>query len=131
MLLTFLIMPFVGVLVRYRANYTPKTGAVRLDGEDGQTPAPIADFTSYFGMMKRVHRFEGWAGLYKGIMPSIITSLVLIVVIAPFSVLFFYRGIRLPFHRNIIVWAISFGISIIPVLLLIPLYILTNRSVPL
>ncbi|KAJ7681361.1 hypothetical protein B0H17DRAFT_1182046 [Mycena rosella] len=41
-------MPFVGVLVRYRANYTPKT------------------------MMKRVRRIEGQAGLYKGTVPFLI-----------------------------------------------------------
>ncbi|KAJ6537378.1 hypothetical protein DFH09DRAFT_89219 [Mycena vulgaris] len=128
MLFKFIIMPFVGVLVRYRANYTPKTGGVHLDGEDGLAPS-TPDSTSYFGMMKRVHRIEGWAGLYKGIMPSIITDLILLVVIAPISVLFNYGHIRLPIYSNIVVWTIGFAVSLIPVLLLIPMYIITNRAI--
>jgi hypothetical protein len=48
-------MPFVGVLVRYRANYVPKR--VRLDAEDGVVNETGSDIT-YFGMMKRVHRIE-------------------------------------------------------------------------
>jgi endo-1,4-beta-mannosidase len=61
-------MPFVGVLVRYRANYTPKAGAVRLDDEPGLPGNLTSDASlSYFGMMQRVYRIEGWGGLYKGL----------------------------------------------------------------
>jgi hypothetical protein len=64
-------MPFYGVLVRYRANYTPKRG-VQLRDEDGSAAdTPSSDTpNSYFQMMKRVHRVEGWAGLYKGLSAS-------------------------------------------------------------
>jgi hypothetical protein len=62
-------MPFMGVLIRYRADYIPKAGGVSLDNEDGVGVAPRSSepATSYFGMMNRVYRIEGWAGLYKGI----------------------------------------------------------------
>jgi hypothetical protein len=49
-------MPFTGVLVRYRANYTPKRG-LRLGGED-EMNVTSAETVSYFWMMKRVHRIE-------------------------------------------------------------------------
>ncbi|KAJ6589707.1 hypothetical protein B0H19DRAFT_1367922 [Mycena capillaripes] len=66
-------VPFAGVLVRYRANSTPKTGQIRLDDEAEPAGARSSDVSlGYFGMMKRVRRIEGWAGLYRGTMPSII-----------------------------------------------------------
>jgi hypothetical protein len=50
-------MPFIGVLVRYRANYVPKR--VRLDTEDGTANETGSDSNlGYFGMMKRVYRIE-------------------------------------------------------------------------
>jgi hypothetical protein len=58
----------VGVLVRYRANYTPKAAAVRLDDEPGVPSTLTSDASlSYFGMMKRVYHIEGLGGLYKGL----------------------------------------------------------------
>jgi hypothetical protein len=61
-------MPFVGVLVCYQENYTPKAGAVRLNDEPGLPGNLTSDVSlSYFGMMKRVYRIEGWGGLYKGL----------------------------------------------------------------
>ncbi|KAJ7111772.1 hypothetical protein C8R44DRAFT_677361 [Mycena epipterygia] len=126
-------IPFVGVLVRYRANYTPKAGAVRLDGEDGLAAAPSSDSISYFGMMKRVYRIEGWAGLYKGIMPSIIASLIAIVMLVPVSVVLASGHRTMPHGRvylpaQSVMWSITFALSTIPVLLLVPLTIITNRA---
>ncbi|KAJ7772247.1 hypothetical protein B0H16DRAFT_1714454 [Mycena metata] len=132
-------MPFLGVLVRYRANYTPKTGAVRLDDETGagilqsRSDANL----SYFGMMKRVHRVEGWSGLYKGIMPTIIATLIAVVVAAPVSVLLVggfehlrHGGIYTPPRvSGVVLWVVTFAISIIPVLLLVPIQIITNRAI--
>jgi hypothetical protein len=48
-------MPFVGVLVRYRANYVPKR--VQLVGDDGPVNETGSDI-GYFGMMRRVYRIE-------------------------------------------------------------------------
>ncbi|KAJ7510676.1 mitochondrial carrier domain-containing protein [Mycena galericulata] len=126
-------MPFVGVLVRYRANYTPKRlqGLTGADGDD-DTDSPI----SYFGMMKRVHRVEGWAGLYKGIMPSIIGSLVSAVILSPLAI-FFSLGHRvlpngqvyLSLSPGIALWTLSFALSIISALLIIPVQIIINRTI--
>lgn len=49
-------MPFLGVLVRYRANYAPKRGVRLADGEDWEITR--SETESYFGMMRRVHRLE-------------------------------------------------------------------------
>ncbi|KAJ7136233.1 mitochondrial carrier [Mycena filopes] len=127
-------MPFVGTLVRYRANYTPKRG-VQLPGEDAGT-STNEETDSYFGMMKRVHRIEGWPGLYKGIMPSMIASLITAVVISPI-VLITTMGhqvlpngrVVLPAQSSIVLWILSFALSIVPVILLIPMQIITNRAI--
>ncbi|KAJ7754304.1 mitochondrial carrier domain-containing protein [Mycena maculata] len=133
-LLFGITMPFVGVLVRYRANYTPK----RLQGLAGEEAAedPVASI-GYFGMMKRVHRIEGWAGLYKGIMPSIVTSLIAIVVVSPLAI-FLSPGHRVLPNGQVSVppqfvlgpmWILNFALSLVPSLLLIPMQIITNRTI--
>ncbi|KAJ6537377.1 hypothetical protein DFH09DRAFT_89216 [Mycena vulgaris] len=128
MSLAFLIMPFVGVLIRYRANYSPKTGEVHLGGEDGPASSS-SDSISYFGMMKRVHRVEGWAGFCKGILPSIITTgLVFFLAEAIFTV-FFSHPIRLLVDPGRILIFIGFAMRIIPALLLVPMTIITNRAI--
>ncbi|KAF8065010.1 mitochondrial carrier domain-containing protein [Lyophyllum atratum] len=71
-------IPLVGVLVRYRANYSPK--AIRLenveDGSDTVTQVRTGPAVSgYFAMLKRIYKLEGWAGLYKGTMPVLLLSL--------------------------------------------------------
>jgi len=83
-----------------------------------------------------VHRVEGWAGLYKGLMPSIISSLIIILAVTPLGVLFAlnhrvgpHGRVYIPLQSGILLWAINFGLSIIPVLLLIPMQILTNRAI--
>ncbi|KAJ7633320.1 hypothetical protein DFH06DRAFT_1479594 [Mycena polygramma] len=136
--LTFgITMPFVGVLVRYRANYVPKGGAVRLDDEAGPGAALISDSSlSYFGMMKRVHRIEGWAGLYKGLMPSITASLLIAVLFVPVTVVLGmghravpHGGVHLAPQAGPHFWTITFAASILPVLLLIPAQIIINRAI--
>ncbi|KAJ7167952.1 hypothetical protein C8R46DRAFT_951066 [Mycena filopes] len=127
-------IPFLGVLIRFRANYTPKIGSVRLDDEGGAGNVPStsdADL-SYFGMMKRVHRVEGWSGLYKGIMPTLIASVLAVIVAVPVGVLLtggIHGGIYAPRHSNVVLWVITFGVSTIPVLLLVPIQIIANRAI--
>ncbi|KDN40616.1 hypothetical protein K437DRAFT_250029 [Tilletiaria anomala UBC 951] len=82
--------PFQGALIRLRANYLPK--AVSLDNvlEDGAASSrhAFAEFIQsseaksaakigpvvpgIFAMMRRTKRLEGWAGLYKGSVPTVI-----------------------------------------------------------
>ncbi|KAJ3988548.1 hypothetical protein F5890DRAFT_1570993 [Lentinula detonsa] len=75
-----IFVPLLGVLVRFRAQYNPS--GLQLDDEGAPQPhtglscslsGPVV--TSYFAMMKRVYRIEGWAGLYKGFMPTFLSTL--------------------------------------------------------
>ncbi|KAL5485429.1 hypothetical protein ACEPAI_8071 [Sanghuangporus weigelae] len=78
--LSFLVaVPLFGTLVRFRANYTPK--GLQLDGEGGVQPHTGPVVNSYFAMFMRVKRLEGWSGLYKGFMPTLISSLFIVAFI--------------------------------------------------
>jgi hypothetical protein len=67
-----LFVPFLGVVVRFRSNYTPK--GLHLGGEDTEATAqqlsqdprvgPVVN--SLWAMFWRVRRIEGWMGLFKG-----------------------------------------------------------------
>ncbi|KZT11031.1 mitochondrial carrier [Laetiporus sulphureus 93-53] len=70
-------VPLTGALVRLRANYNPR--GLRLDAEGNIEPHTGPVVTSFFGMLRRVKRIEGWAGLYKGLMPTLSFSLVLTI----------------------------------------------------
>lgn len=50
------VVPLAGVLVRFRANYNPKS--LQLDPEDGPQPHTGPIINSYFGMFKRVYQLE-------------------------------------------------------------------------
>ncbi|EIM83099.1 mitochondrial carrier [Stereum hirsutum FP-91666 SS1] len=68
-------VPLNGTLVRLRANYNPK--GLQLDEEDGVQPHTGPVVTSFFVMMARVKRLEGWSGLFKGMMPTLLSNTVL------------------------------------------------------
>jgi hypothetical protein len=51
-----IVVPFTGVLIRFRANYNPK--ALQLDAEGGAVPHTGPVVNSYFTMMARVWRLE-------------------------------------------------------------------------
>ncbi|KAJ7612719.1 mitochondrial carrier [Roridomyces roridus] len=129
-LITLLItMPFAGVLIRYRATYAPKAlqGLLTDEGEVQQSPSPSI---GYIGMAKRVYRIEGWAGFYKGIMPSMISGLVTIVVISPFLVLMAIQAETPNGEKPVVVpWGPAFAVSIIPGLLIFPFQIVANRAI--
>jgi len=74
-----IFVPLTGILVRFRANYNPK--GLQLDSEGGAAPHTGPVVRSYFGMMFRVFRLEGWAGLYKGLMPTAISTFFVSVII--------------------------------------------------
>ncbi|GJJ06305.1 hypothetical protein Clacol_000496 [Clathrus columnatus] len=77
-----------GVLVRFRANYSPK--GLQLDEDGGAQPHAGPVVRSYFAMFGRVVKLEGWTGLFKGIMPSILSTSVVTVF------LWFYIGSTMP-----------------------------------
>lgn len=68
-----MVVPFSGVLVRFRANFNPK--GIRMDEEGSAAPPTGPVVKSYFAMFVRVFRIEGAPGLYKGLMPTAITTL--------------------------------------------------------
>ncbi|KAM5531668.1 hypothetical protein V8D89_014657 [Ganoderma adspersum] len=68
-------VPLTGALVRLRANYNPKALQLDPEGNVDVHTGPIV--TSFFGMLQRVYRIEGWAGLYKGLMPTATATLVM------------------------------------------------------
>ncbi|KAG7098641.1 hypothetical protein E1B28_000557 [Marasmius oreades] len=67
-----IFVPLTGVLVRFRANYNPK--GLQLDAEGGAQPHTGPVVQSYFGMMRRVYNIEGVLGLYKGFMPTLLST---------------------------------------------------------
>ncbi|KAK7472829.1 hypothetical protein VKT23_000936 [Stygiomarasmius scandens] len=79
--LVFLV-PLTGVLVRFRANYNPR--GLQLDAEGGAQPHTGPIIQSYFGMMHRVYTIEGISGLYKGLMPTLLSTLVVTLMIVVF-----------------------------------------------
>ncbi|GLB37464.1 putative mitochondrial carrier (TC 2.A.29) family protein [Lyophyllum shimeji] len=120
-----IIVPLTGVLVRFRANYNPK--ALRLDPEGGAQAHTGPVIHSYFGMMARVYKLEGWAGLYKGLMPTllstvIVTLFILIFLDAPRT----RHGAYRPPEAGILgTLAYSVGMMLIS----LPTAILTYRSI--
>lgn len=57
-LITLIAIPLSGVLVRFRANYTPKR--IRLESdEDDEVVEPVSSpVKSYWGMLRRTKRIE-------------------------------------------------------------------------
>ncbi|KAI0663600.1 mitochondrial carrier [Cubamyces menziesii] len=70
-------IPLSGALIRLRANYNPKALQLDPEGDVHVHTGPIV--TSFFGMLRRVYRIEGFAGLYKGLMPNAIATIVMTV----------------------------------------------------
>ncbi|KAI0743918.1 mitochondrial carrier [Daedaleopsis nitida] len=68
-------VPLTGALVRLRANYNPKALQLDPEGNVNVHTGPIV--TSFFGMLRRVYRIEGWAGLFKGLMPTATASVIM------------------------------------------------------
>ncbi|KAH8828039.1 mitochondrial carrier domain-containing protein [Flagelloscypha sp. PMI_526] len=77
-----ILIPFTGVLVRFRANYNPKALRLDAEGEAQAHTGPVIE--SYFAMFVRTWKIEGWPGLYKGIMPTGISSIIFATVLLLF-----------------------------------------------
>ncbi|KAF8893801.1 hypothetical protein BD779DRAFT_1503481 [Infundibulicybe gibba] len=77
-----IIVPLTGVLVRFRSNYNPKGLRLDPEGDVQAHTGPVVQ--SYFAMMQRVYRIEKWEGLYKGLMPTAFSTLVVTAFIVTF-----------------------------------------------
>lgn len=71
-LVDLVLVPAGGAMVRYRAHYNPN-GAIRLDGDLNST-VPVMN--GYLSMFRRIYRIEGWAGFYKGLMPTLAVHII-------------------------------------------------------
>jgi len=116
-------VPLSGALVRVRANYNPR--GLQLDDEGNVEPHTGPVVTSFFGMLARVKRIEGWAGLYKGLMPTLVeTSFLTMVAVLVLSA-----------NPNFSRKAVPDGIfkmllySAVAILISLPSVVLTYRSV--
>jgi hypothetical protein len=74
-----IFVPLTGVLVRFRANYNPK--GLQLDSEGGAAPHTGPVVTSYIQMFLRTYQLEGGPGLYKGLMPTALSTVVVSIII--------------------------------------------------
>lgn len=120
------LVPLTGGLVRFRANYNPK--ALRLnDPEDGVQAHTGPIISTFVGMIRRVYRIEGIAGLYKGLMPTLIS----VVVITIFVWIFFdptnarHGGYVAPTTGP---WGIL-SYSLFQMLISLPVVIITYRAI--
>ncbi|KAJ7680385.1 hypothetical protein DFH06DRAFT_1265406 [Mycena polygramma] len=78
----FFVVPLTGVLVRFRANYTPRGLALDHEGAAFPHTGPVVE--SYFAMFRRVWQIEGLSGLYKGLMPTLLTATTVSLAILTF-----------------------------------------------
>ncbi|KAJ7072271.1 hypothetical protein C8F01DRAFT_1011928 [Mycena amicta] len=76
------VVPLTGVLVRFRANYTPL--GLALDAEGSAVPHTGPSLTSFWATLRRVHRLEGISGFYKGLMPTLVTAVIMSLIILTF-----------------------------------------------
>ncbi|GLB39647.1 putative mitochondrial carrier (TC 2.A.29) family protein [Lyophyllum shimeji] len=121
-------IPLTGVLIRYRANYSPKV--VQLEGDDVAAQGRKGPAVSgYFSMLARVYRLEGWAGLYKGTMPAVLVSL---VAITYHAIRFIILGnASLPGAQPLTevgIWT-RLGRSVLWMLVMLPVTILSSRAI--
>ncbi|PBK90718.1 hypothetical protein ARMGADRAFT_1082448 [Armillaria gallica] len=117
-------VPFTGTLVRFRANYTPKS-RIALD-EENAAPTGFFSYT-YLGMAKRVYRIEGWKGFFKGYAPLIFSFLCICIGVALLTNYqpFVWRGVpRIP-PLGIVGTAITILLSIV---LGVPYRVIVHRS---
>ncbi|KAI0300996.1 mitochondrial carrier [Multifurca ochricompacta] len=121
-------VPLTGALVRLRANYNPKS--LQLDPEDGVQPHTGPVITSFFVMLSRVRTLEGWAGLMKGTMPTLLSN----AVLAIFSSMFLDMSLSNPRNHGVYnapttkMWG-TLLYSIFLMLVSLPAIIITYRSV--
>ncbi|KAG2078997.1 hypothetical protein BDR04DRAFT_1124084 [Suillus decipiens] len=120
-----ILVPLAGALVRFRAHYNPK--GLQLDSEGGVQPHTGPVISSFVSMLRRVYRIEGWPGLYKGLMPTLLSTLVI-----TFFLMIFLSDSNLRHGTYSAPDAGVVGIlvySIFAMLVSLPQVIITNRAI--
>ncbi|EMD33060.1 hypothetical protein CERSUDRAFT_87402 [Gelatoporia subvermispora B] len=118
-------VPFSGAIVRLRANYNPKGLQLDVEGDVEPHTGPVV--TSFFGMLRRVKRLEGWAGLYKGLMPTLLTVLIFSVPTA--TAIHIAKPIIHDRANTLITSALGLALAAVGYLIFLPATIITYRAI--
>ncbi|KAJ7178483.1 hypothetical protein C8R43DRAFT_460756 [Mycena crocata] len=119
----FFVVPLTGVLVRFRANYTPRGLALDHEGSAVPHTGPVVD--SYFAMFRRVWQIEGVPGLYKGLMPTFVTTVAISLIIITFLDTHRHGAYRAPVTGVLGTLLYSVGMMVLS----LPAAIITYRSI--
>ena len=102
-----ILVPFIGIVVRYRANYNPR--ALNLGEEEARVAPRIS---SLFAMFLRTRRIEGWQGLWKGfsayfVIPQLRSQLIIEISTVCFLCSAFTSVLGLQYHsRHYVAWSL-------------------------
>ncbi|KAH0827824.1 mitochondrial carrier [Lanmaoa asiatica] len=77
-----ILVPLTGALVRFRAHYNPK--GLQLDPEGGVQPHTGPVITSFFAILSPSKHQQGWPGLYKGLMPTLLSTSIITLFLLVF-----------------------------------------------
>ncbi|KAH7908298.1 hypothetical protein BJ138DRAFT_1091507 [Hygrophoropsis aurantiaca] len=116
-----LLYPWTGVLIRWRANYTPRDSA-----SEGFLARSAGRGPSYFTMLMKIGSVEGLDGLLKGILPTLAVMECWELLGLPSIVLVAYLH-YLEFHPSEFV-AIA-KVCLLWVMISIPYSIIRNRAI--
>ncbi|KAL1412349.1 hypothetical protein Q8F55_000093 [Vanrija albida] len=120
-------MPFIGAIVRLRANYNPK--GVSLADDDPHYAGP--QLTGVFATLRRTIAVEGWYGVYKG-WAVLVLQLAIFSVVATIGVTLFVAFRPLVEHLlsyQLLVWAAAVVVPAVAAFLSLPLYVLQIRAI--
>lgn len=119
-------IPLVGALVRYRAHYGPRAVQLGTSEDAPVTTGPVID--GYFVTLRRVHKLEGWAGLYKGTMPVVLVAVLYALTAIPAII---RTGKPWPDrgHHSPHSLLIMFAFGVLSLLFSIPFSIITYRAI--
>ncbi|OAX39312.1 hypothetical protein K503DRAFT_769608 [Rhizopogon vinicolor AM-OR11-026] len=120
------MVPLLGTRVRFRAHYNPKGLQLHSEGEleGGHHTGPV--ISSFFGMLRRIYRIEGWSGLYRGLMPSLLFRVIPFFLV----ILLSHSNLRHEMNNDSDGGAVGMlAYSILVMLVSLPLEIITNRAI--
>ncbi|KAH0827823.1 mitochondrial carrier [Lanmaoa asiatica] len=119
-----ILVPLAGALVRLRAHYIPKNLQLEPEGDVQLHTGPV--ITSFFAMLVRVYRIEGWPGLYRGLMPT----LLLISVVTLFLWIFVgYDSLRHGIYAPSTDILGILAYSLFAMLVFLPQKVITDRTI--
>jgi len=131
-LLVVIVWPFIGTLIRYWANYTPKGIALgdETRGERGTLELDLPERNvGYWGMLRRVKRVEGFGGLWKGAGVYAIFVVLSIVLVILIGITVFVLMHFFPFIGKKGIFVILPFIVILSYLITIPVCVVVVRSI--